>query len=226
LPEQYKVKDFGGDAMPENLLPPSVMNFGDGMASGVVGGVLASVAPTFYAGPISLMPGQLGGYIVDATGAAIPNAQVNVTHLDTVATRVTTTDASGRWIVSNLPDGRVRVTATANGFRTYASDFGYYAGKPVSMNLKMDVSAVTDTVTVTNSLPELNKESQRIEKDLKKQKEQAQLNASANVYSLQRRVAGVLPVPVDVPRAGNSYRFVRPLVLDEETKVTFSYKTK
>jgi hypothetical protein len=39
-------------------------------------------------------------------------------------------------------------------------------------------------------------------------------------------VAGVLPVRVDVPRAGASYRFARALVLDEETKVTFSYKTK
>jgi hypothetical protein len=33
-------------------------------------------------------------------------------------------------------------------------------------------------------------------------------------------------VRVDVPRAGNSYNFVRPLVLDEETKVTFTYKSK
>jgi hypothetical protein len=39
-------------------------------------------------------------------------------------------------------------------------------------------------------------------------------------------VAGVLPVHIDVPHAGNSYRFIRPLVLDEETKVTFTYKTK
>jgi hypothetical protein len=44
--------------------------------------------------------------------------------------------------------------------------------------------------------------------------------------NLQRRVVGVLPIRVDVPRAGNSYRFVRPLVIDEETKVTFSYKTR
>ena len=50
--------------------------------------------------------------------------------------------------------------------------------------------------------------------------------ASANVLNLQKRVAGVLPVRVDVPRTGTSYRFVRPLVLDEETKVTFAYKTK
>jgi hypothetical protein len=50
--------------------------------------------------------------------------------------------------------------------------------------------------------------------------------ASSNVLNLQQRVSGVLPVRVDVPRAGNSFNFVRPLVLDEETKVTFTYKSK
>ena len=50
--------------------------------------------------------------------------------------------------------------------------------------------------------------------------------ASSNVMKLQQRVAGVLPVPIDVPRAGTSFAFVRPLVLDEETKVTFTYKTR
>ena len=51
-------------------------------------------------------------------------------------------------------------------------------------------------------------------------------NASINVMNLQKRVAGVLPVAIDVPRAGTSFSFVRPLVLDEETKVTFSYKSR
>ena len=54
----------------------------------------------------------------------------------------------------------------------------------------------------------------------------ANQNASVNVMNLQRRVAGVLPVAIDVPRAGTSFSFVRPLVLDEETKVTFSYKSR
>ena len=50
--------------------------------------------------------------------------------------------------------------------------------------------------------------------------------ASSLGQTLQQRISGVLPVRVDVPRAGNSYNFVRPLVLDEETKVTFTYKSK
>jgi len=51
-------------------------------------------------------------------------------------------------------------------------------------------------------------------------------SASANVFALQQRVAGVLPVAVDVPRTGTSYRFVRPLVVSEETKLAFNYKTR
>jgi hypothetical protein len=64
------------------------------------------------------------------------------------------------------------------------------------------------------------------DRDEKRQEMLAQNTLSSNVLNLQKRVAGVLPVRVDVPRAGTSYRFARALVLDEETKVTFSYKTK
>jgi hypothetical protein len=66
----------------------------------------------------------------------------------------------------------------------------------------------------------------RKDRDRKKQEALPQNVASDNVLNLQKRVAGVLPVRVDVPRAGTSYRFARALVLDEETKVTFTYKTK
>jgi hypothetical protein len=67
--------------------------------------------------------------------------------------------------------------------------------------------------------------SRRLEEQIRKQ-QTAQLNLpSANVFSLQRRVAGILPVRLYVPRSGKSYRFVRPLVLEEETKITFQYKS-
>jgi hypothetical protein len=49
---------------------------------------------------------------------------------------------------------------------------------------------------------------------------------SANVQSLQRRAAGVLPVRIDVPRAGTSHRFLKPLVVDEETMVQFRYQRR
>jgi hypothetical protein len=49
---------------------------------------------------------------------------------------------------------------------------------------------------------------------------------SVNVQSLQRRAAGVLPVRIDIPRAGTSHRFLKPLVVDEETVVQFRYQRR
>ena len=220
LPEQYKVKDFGGDALAANLLPTAYQGFEAvgvpvGSFQGGVGGGIAS---------LSLMPGQIGGYIVDASGAMIANARINVTQLDTGAVRNASTDSSGRWFVSNMPSGRVKITASSPGFQTTARELGYDANNPTSYNFSMQVGAVTESIEVRSGKDDRD-ESRRIERDLKKRASEAG-PASSNVLDLQRRVAGVLPVRVDVPRAGNSYSFVRPLVLDEETKLTFNYKTK
>jgi hypothetical protein len=49
---------------------------------------------------------------------------------------------------------------------------------------------------------------------------------SVNVQNLQRKISGVLPVRIDVPRAGHSYMFVRPVVIDEDTTVRFTYRAR
>jgi hypothetical protein len=49
---------------------------------------------------------------------------------------------------------------------------------------------------------------------------------SQNVINLQKRAAGVLPIRVDVPHAGTSHQFVKPLVIDQETSVSFRYKRR
>jgi hypothetical protein len=222
LPEQYKVKDFGGDALAASLLPAALegvagaasVEFYDAGAAGVVDRIA----------PLELLPGQLGGYIIDPSGATVTNAQVSVTQLDTGIVRSATTDSSGRWIVGNMPSGRVRVTAAIQGFRTTVRDVLYNANYPTSVSFALLVGSISESIEVRGKDQE--KESRRIERDLKKNQAAASGTASSNVLNLQRRVAGVLPVQVDVPRAGSSYSFVRPLVLDEETKITFTYKTK
>jgi Carboxypeptidase regulatory-like domain len=226
LPEQYKVKDFGGDALAANLLPLSFQGFetvgyitGSFQAGVGVGGSVGD-----RIAPLQLLPGQLGGYIVDASGATLANAQVNVTQLDTGAVRTAATDYSGRWIVSSMPSGRVKITATSPGFNTTVRNINYDANYPTTYNFDLRVSSAAETVEVLAN--DQSKESRRIERDLKDREAAGSNSASNNVLNLQRRVSGVLPVRVDVPRAGSSYSFVRPLVLDEETKITFTYKTK
>jgi hypothetical protein len=103
-------------------------------------------------------------------------------------------------------------------------DLDLQASKPARIGTTMDVARVNETVNVTADGAEAN--SRRIEEMVKKN-QTAQLYAnSQNVFNLQRRVAGILPVAVEVPRTGKSYRFVRPLVMEEETRITFQYKSR
>ena len=234
LPEQYKVKDFGGDVMAANLVPPAfqesvvVAEYGAaGAAGGAIGGI---VGPVSSAAPVS--PGQLGGTVVDSSGAVVPGAHVTLTNSDTGFATSTATDASGRWLVSNIPAGRGKIRVDASGFNPTVENINYDSSRAAEYPITLRVGAAMETITVeANALQStdlaLNGRNylqlQQLEANAKKQEQNA---ASANVMNLQRRVAGVLPVAIEVPRTGTSFLFVRPRVLDEETKVTFSYKSK
>jgi Carboxypeptidase regulatory-like domain len=220
LPERYKVKDFGGDVIAANLLSRK-------LASGTVDTNYESFGAPSVANLRleALLPGQLGGFVVDPSGAVIPKASVKVLHVQTGTTLNAITDESGRWAVSDVPSGPLKIIAIASGFQTTVRELNYDASSPWSYSFPLQVAAATEIVTVTAGGYDRS-ESQRIERDLKKNAALAETAASANVLNLQRRVSGVLPIHVDVPRTGNSYRFVRPLVVSEETKVTFAYKSK
>jgi hypothetical protein len=136
----------------------------------------------------------------------------------------TMTDQQGRWVVSNVPTGRVQIKAESRGFQTAVRDAVYDSSRPSTYSFALGVGATTETVEVRSEAPALNG---RDYSELQLLKSPPPQNiASANVVNLQKRVAGVLPVAIEVPRAGTSFSFVRPLVLDEETKVTFSYKSR
>jgi hypothetical protein len=168
----------------------------------------------------------LGGIIVDPNGAVIPNAEVTATNTQTGMILTTTADAEGHWVISGMQPGPVRVSISFPGFKKTQVDLQFQASRPARMGITLDAANVTETVTVTGSLDKLESESKRLEGLYQIQQGLALNKPSQNVFNLQRRVAGILPVRIEVPRSGKSYRFVRPLVLDEETRVTFQYKLK
>ncbi|HEY1676076.1 MAG TPA: carboxypeptidase-like regulatory domain-containing protein [Candidatus Sulfotelmatobacter sp.] len=219
LPERYKVKDFGGDVIADNLVPPAFQPESAAYQYERDGVLVASNMNNE-----SLLPGQLGGVIADPSGAVVANARVTVTNQENGYSMTTVTDQQGRWVVSNVPAGRIRINAQAQGFKAEQRDAFYEAGQPSTYSFALSVGAATEAITVTAaSATPLNgrnyTELQQLQANQPKQ-------ASRNVVNLQKRVAGVLPVAIEVPRAGTSFAFVRPLVMNEETKVTFSYKSR
>jgi hypothetical protein len=223
LPEQYKVTDFHGDAVSANMVPPAFQELAAATSYQYDSAERSEIMASNGLVSFPLAPGQLGGVIADPSGAVVPNATVTVTNTDTGFSTSTTSDSEGRWVVSGIPSGRIKVHANANGFRAMERDATYAADRPAHYSFSLPVGTTAETITVESVA--ING---RDVSDLSGLKggANAPQQASANVMNLQRRVAGVLPVAIDVPRAGASFQFVRPLVLDEETKVTFNYKSR
>jgi hypothetical protein len=223
LPERLTVKQFGGNAFSAELFPAAAQAL---LIDADEDDVEVNTAIWTRNDLSSMEVGQIGGIIVDANGAVVPGAQVTV-NTQSGSSLTTNSDSEGRWMIAGLTPGPVRVNVSAPGFKQMQQDFNYQASRPVRMGTTLEVAGVSETVNVTaDGVDGLEKENKRIEEMVRKN-QTAQMNApSQNVFNLQRRVAGILPVRIEVPRSGRSYRFVRPLVLDEETKITFQYKSK
>lgn len=231
LPEKYKVKDFGGDVIAANRVPEPFRE--EEYA-------LSREGSRDQEARIMALPGQMGGYVSDPSGAMISNARVTITFTSAGATRNATTDSTGRWVIAGMPTGNFKARVDSPGFNTSSFSLNYNANEPSMYSFPMSVAAASETVEVTTqaaqiqtrsggsvdgiaNLPSMSRNYTQLQQMAPGV---AQNAASANVINLQKRVAGVLPVAIDVPRAGTSFAFVRPLVLDEETKVTFSYKSR
>lgn len=225
LPDRLEVKQFGGNALAAELFPFAAQNL-------IVDGSddfnqKDSAAWTETGAEFDKMEaGQIGGIVVDSMGAVIPNATVTVVNKQTGASQTTTSDGEGHWLVSGVQSGPVTVTVFSQGFAQAQQELALNGSRPARLGTTLQAASASETVTVTSGGVDNERENRRLEEQARKA-QQAQLNApSQNVFNLQRRVAGILPVHVDVPRSGKSYRFARPLVMDEETKVTFQYKSK
>jgi len=225
LPDRLEVRQFGGNALAAELFPAAAQNvLADGADdfSGTESSVWAQTGVDIG----TLAPGQIGGIAADPNGAVVSGATVTVFNTQTGTSLTTRTDGEGRWVLSGVSPGPVRVTVASPGFSTAQQELDTLASQPVRLGTTLQAGSVSATVEVTSNAKDAEREGRRIEEQARKN-QAAQINApSQNVFNLQRRVAGILPVRVEVPRAGKSYRFVRPLVLEEETRITFQYKSK
>jgi hypothetical protein len=228
LPDRLQVKQFGGNATAAEYLPTATQdllatnfeNFDDSDLS------VAAVQNEVELG--NLQPGQIGGIVTDANGAVVAGAIVNVTNNQTGASLSTRSDSEGRWVIANASPGPTRVTIDAPGFKKMQHEMNLASMQPGLIGTTLSPGQVSETVTVTGAGENLmTLDGVRRMEEQARQNRAAQLSApSANVTNLQRRVAGILPVRIDVPKSGRSYRFVRTLVLDEETRISFNYKAK
>jgi hypothetical protein len=223
LPDRISAKPSGGNVIPAHLIGGISSPVAYGAVAGSAGGSVTGSGPRISPGILrsgqTISAGQIIGRITDDSGGALPGVAVRAMAANG-AQRTAVTDGDGFYTLSDVPSGTVQVRAELSGFKTTQHSFAFDQ-RPRQLDLQLQVGGITETVTVTANAAFVDaRAASRAEVEVQQQA------PSQNVMNLQRRVAGVLPVRMDVPRTGTSYQFVRPLVLEEETNVTFKYKRR
>jgi hypothetical protein len=105
-----------------------------------------------------------------------------------------------------------------------------YTARMVDGNaIELNRFEVSETITVTGAVPPIASVAETIKVESASpivDTRQLPEPPSQNVVNLQARAAGVLPIRVDVPRAGVSHEFIKPLLVSAETTVTLRYKRR
>ena len=95
---------------------------------------------------------RLVGIVNDASDAPIANARVTLKNQGTEATFTTTSTGSGAYEFESLQPGTYRINVEAPGFRRFDSrDNRVTIGQPTTVNIRLEVGSVSESIEVTGA---------------------------------------------------------------------------
>lgn len=138
--------------------------------------------------------GEIRGRVVDAADAAVVGADVTLTNELTGEHLTATTNSSGEFIFVGLQPGLFSVSAKAPGFKQYDKrDLRLSASERLSAGtLKLQVGAVTQTMTVTAEATPLQTESSERSALLDSKEISTLMTPGRDVLALTRLLPGVV----------------------------------
>jgi len=115
-----------------------------------LGAVLLAALPHATAWAQSVSSSQVSGVVRDASGGALPGADVTITKTDTGAVRSAVSSVDGTFVLPNLPVGPYQLKVSLPGFNTYVQDgIVLQVSSNPQVNVTLAVGAVSEQVTVT-----------------------------------------------------------------------------
>lgn len=109
--------------------------------------------------------GQIRGTVKDVSGAIVSDATVNVTNIDTKQIiRSLHSNQSGDYVAPLLPVGHYAVSVEAKGFKKYVkSGIVLNVSDQLTVDIALEVGAVTETVTIEAEPMQVNQDSNAVE---------------------------------------------------------------
>jgi hypothetical protein len=99
--------------------------------------------------------GSIAGVVADSSGAFVVAANITLTDKATNTPRTTTSNEAGRYTFANVPPGEYQLTASKVGFRVTKTSITVTVGSSLTVDLKLELGSVSETVEVTASNAEL-----------------------------------------------------------------------
>src|ERR1700679_2654463 len=119
-------------------------------------GICICLAAMLLGSPLSAQStfGSISGSVADASGSAVPDAQVTLTSTATSAKQTFTTGGDGLYSFVNLNPGEYRLEVEKAGFKHYKRESVIVqVQQAVRIDATMEVGAVSQTVEVTAETP-------------------------------------------------------------------------
>ena len=96
----------------------------------------------------------LQGSVRDASQAMLPGATVTLRDINTGFVRSTTSDRTGRYVLSFVPAGAYELTVELSGFKTLKREgLRFEVGQDSTIDATLEVSTLEETVTVRGETP-------------------------------------------------------------------------
>jgi hypothetical protein len=116
------------------------------------------VALTTLMSAQTIISGDITGTVTDPTSAAVANAVVTLTSVDSGAIQTVTTDSTGSFRFPLLRPGVYKLQVAAPGFAMVTETVTAAVGQVVSANVKVSVRGTSETIEVTGAAPLLETE--------------------------------------------------------------------
>jgi hypothetical protein len=101
--------------------------------------------------------GTIDGFVTDPSGAAVPNAEVQIVQTETNTIIEITTNGAGRYFVANLSLGVYRVVVQQSGFRTTRREpILIQAQTRARVDITLEVGVMTETTQISGEAPLLD----------------------------------------------------------------------
>ncbi len=142
--------------------------------------------------------GTITGRITDPAGAVTPECAIQIQNVNTGAIRTTVANGEGIYTVAALPAGQYRVSASMHGFKQENATVEVGVNQTLTVDFKLSLGAVTDTVTVdaSSGAVALQQEDHSISQLLESKEISSLPVEGRNFLALATLVPGVQPASI------------------------------